>query len=533
MLSGDISFRDVRVRQSGISGSGACRRAQSPRVSRRDNIPVVTTGREGLQEVVDDLAGAFAREQGLAGLGVGIVRDGGLVHSVGIGHASIAGQHPLTSESVFRVGSISKTFTALAIMRLVADGRVDLDGPVNEYLRHYRVETPPGAPPVRLRHLLTHTSGIGELRHYSDVLRPFFGMGVLPDRPVPSLAEYYAPALHTEVPAGRKWAYANHGFATLGAVVEDLTDERFADYMRREILDPLGMTGSDFVRNERVAGRLCEGYARRRGLNKPVRYLDIIPSPAGSLFSSVDDMARYIAALCDGSGKVLDAALLDQMMCPQFSIDPRLPAMGLAFFLSDIDGRRIVGHDGGVNGFVSYLRVAPDDGVGVVAFTNSANVRVTLAIDRFGDELLRAALAARTAGKVNAVPEVEATPSIWPELCGTYGLQRGLNTNLRPWMLIGGEVEVFVRDDQLALRCFAGPARGPAPLRPVDASDPKRFDVDLGPVSIDIAFTDGAIHIGPPLNVTLTRRNYSYRHRSRVAAICAAALAVIAISRRH
>jgi len=491
----------------------------------------VTTGREGLQEVVDDLAEAFAREYGLAGLGVGVVRDGELVHTVGIGHASIAEQRPVTSGSVFRLGSISKTFTGIAIMQLVAGGRVDLDGPVNEYLRHYRVETPPVAPPVTVRHLLTHTSGIGELRRSSDVLRPFIGMGVAPDRPMPTFGEYYAPILRAGVPAGRKWAYANHGFATLGAVVEDVTRERFVDYMRREILDPLGMTGSDFVRNERVAERLCEGYARRRGRNKPVRYLDIIPSPAGSLFSSVDDMARYMSVLCDGGGKVLDTELLDEMMSPQFRIDSRLPAMGLAFFLSDVDGHRVVGHDGGVTGFVSYLRVAPDDGVGVVAFTNSTNMKVALAIDRFGDELLRAALAAPSAASVR--PQVEESPGVWPELCGTYGLQPGLNTNLRPWMLLGGEVEVFARDDHLALRCFAGPARGPARLRPVDPSDPKRFDVDLGPASIDVAFTEEAIHIGPPLNVTLTRRNYNFSRRSRVAAISAAALAVIAISRRR
>lgn len=489
----------------------------------------MTADRAGLHDVVDDLAAAFAREHGLAGLAVGVVRDGELVHTTGIGHASIAEQRPVTSRSVFRVGSISKTFTGIAIMRLVAEGRVDLDGPVNEYLRHFRVETPPGAPPVTLRHLLTHTSGIGELRHYSDLRRPFIGMAVKPGRPVPTFGEYYAPALRAEVPAGQKWAYANHGFATLGAVVEDVTEERFAGYVRREILDPLGMKGSDFVRNERVAGELCEGYARRRGgRNKPVRYLEIIPSPAGSLFSSVDDMARYIAALCDGGGKVLDAQVLYEMMSPQFRIDPRLPAMGLAFFLSEVAGHRVVGHDGGINGFVSYLRVAPDDRVGVVAFTNSANMKITLAIDRFGEELLRAALAAGRPGA-----RVDETPSVWPDLCGTYGLRPGLNTNARAWMFLGGEVEVFVSDDHLALRAFAGPARAPARLRPVDASDPDRLEVDVGPVSIGVAFTDGAIHLGVPLNVTLYQRDHSFRRRGRVAATAAAALAVTAFSRRR
>ena len=135
-----------------------------------------------------------------------------------------------------------------------------------------------------------------------------------------------------------------------------------------------------------------------------MRYLDIIPSPAGSLFSSVHDMAHYIAALCDGGRGVIPPRLLDEMMRPQFSIDARLPAMGLAFFLGDIDGHRVVSHDGGVNGFVSYLKVAPDDGVGVVVFTNSNTFKISMAIDGFGDDVLRAALGTRgAAGRARPV----------------------------------------------------------------------------------------------------------------------------------
>jgi CubicO group peptidase (beta-lactamase class C family) len=491
----------------------------------------MTAGRTALQDVVDEFAAAFARQHGLAGLAVGIVRDGQLVHTIDIGHASIERQLPVTPQSVFRVGSISKTFTAIAVMQLVDGGRVDLDRPVNEYLRHYRVDGPPQAEPVTLRHLLTHTAGIGELRRYTDVFQPFIGMAVPPGQAMPSFAEYYAPSLRAEVPPGQKWAYANHGFTTIGAVIEDVTGERFADYVRREILDPLGMTGSDFVRNERVADELCDGYARKRDRNKPVRYLDIIPSPAGSLFSSVSDLARYVAALANGGAPILGAARLDEMMRPHFRIDPRLAAMGLAFFLSDVDGHRVAGHDGGVPGFVSYLRVAPDDGVAVVVLTNSNNMKISMAIDRFGDELLRNALATRGGPRVSAA--VAESRDVWPELRGSYGLRPGLNTNLRPWMMLGGEVEVFEAGDHLALRCFAGPVRAPARLRPVDENDPRRFTGDLGPMSIDVVFGDGAVHLGPPLNVSLFRRDYSFRERARAAAMLAGGVALLAVIRRR
>ncbi|MEO7370256.1 MAG: serine hydrolase domain-containing protein, partial [Ilumatobacteraceae bacterium] len=336
--------------------------------------------------------GRFADDHGVAGLAAGIVRDGRLVHAVTIGHSSIAGNRPVTARSVFRAGSISKILTAIAVMQLVADGRVDLDGPVNDHLSEFSINTPVGSRPVTVRDLLTHTSGIGELRRWSDIARPSIGMAVAPDRPMPSLGDYYAPALQAGVPAGQKWSYANHGFAVLGAVVEHVTGKSFAQYVRDAILDPLAMTGSDFSRSDRVSAELCDGYAIGRRGNKAVRYMDIIPGPAGALFTNLDDMARFIGVLCDEGGNILDAASLGMMISPQFHVDTRLPAMGLAFFLSNLAGHRVVSHDGGVDGFISHLRVAPDDGAGVIVFTNSASTEISMAIDRLGDELLQVVL---------------------------------------------------------------------------------------------------------------------------------------------
>ena len=480
---------------------------------------------------VDESARRFAQEHGLAGLAVGIVRGGELVHVTALGESSIEPQRPVTARSVFRVGSISKLFTGIAVLQLVAEGRLDLDGPVNDHLRGFSIDPPAGAPAVTPRHLLTHTSGIGELRRYSDIVRPFIGMAVAPELPIPSFAEYYAPKLRAEVPAGRKWAYSNHGVATLGAVIETVTGERFADYMRRRILDPLGMSSSDFSRSERVSAELCDGHARTHGRNKRVRYLDIIPGPAGSLFSSVEDMARFVTAVCNGGDNILDRSSLDEMMSPQFRIHPRLPAMGLSFFISDLDGHRVVSHDGGVSGFVSHVRVAPDDGVGIVVLTNSANMKIGMAIDRFGAELLQMTLPTsptRRVGRADTLSVGSADPKL--ELTGAYGLRPGLNTNARSWMYLGGEVEVLSHHGHLAFRSFTGPARKPVRLQPVEGGDELLFEVDVASMTLDVAFSDGAIHLGPPLNVTLVRRKHGFRWRSRVVPVVATVLIAAALA---
>jgi CubicO group peptidase (beta-lactamase class C family) len=162
-----------------------------------------------------------------AGLAVGVVRDGSLAwfHSHGV--ADIASNTPVGEDTVFRVASISKTFTAIAVRQLWEQGLVDLDVPADRYLRAYRlIPAQPTFRPATLRHLLTHTAGVGELRRPFDLFRPYFGEGVKVGRRVPSLAEYYRRGLRLEIEPGTQWLYGDYGFATLGQVVEDVTGTR-------------------------------------------------------------------------------------------------------------------------------------------------------------------------------------------------------------------------------------------------------------------------------------------------------------------
>jgi CubicO group peptidase (beta-lactamase class C family) len=155
------------------------------------------------------------------GLAVGVIADGGLAWFHGHGVADVGAKAPITEDTVFRIGSITKTFTAIAVMQLWERGLVDLDAPANDYLRSFRlILVRPNVRPATVRHLLTHTAGVGYWRRVSDLLQPGVGSGVRAARSgAPPLEDYYRRGLPVEVEPGTKWAYSNHGFAALGQIV--------------------------------------------------------------------------------------------------------------------------------------------------------------------------------------------------------------------------------------------------------------------------------------------------------------------------
>ena len=480
------------------------------------------------------------------GLAVGVVGRGGLEFFEGFGVADTARGTPITQDTVFRIGSISKTFTAIAVMRLRDRGLLDLDDPVGRHLRSYRLAAARRSfQPTTIRHLLTHTGGIGELRGLADLFRPTIGLALPRDRTAPSLADYYRGELRVEVEPGTKWAYANHGFATLGQLVEDVSGEPFASYMREHIFGPLGMGRTDFTRTAPIQDHLAIGYALRKQGLKAVKDRDIAIQPAGSIFSTTADMARYAAALLGGDGgqePFLRPEILAEMFSPQYRPDPRLPGIGLSFLRGDVGGHHTVGHDGGWPGFISTMVVAPDDGLAVLAFTNAGSVTPA----RVSDAVLREMLGVAADGPRLDVPE---HPDVWAGICGWYGPDPGPLTNARVRMLMGAGAEVVVREGHLVLRGLT-----PAPrlrkgfrLHADDPADPYLFRLDLTDLGLGtwpVAFSrngDGtvaALHLGS-MPMSLAKRP-GYRNPARLAAagagaagVASAAAAVRAITRRR
>lgn len=472
-------------------GPGVCERRSRPRGQPDDRggraLVARAAGRRGALERIlgqaDEWIIAAMNEHTLPGLGVGIVHGGESVYARGFGLAEIERETPVTPKTVFRVGSITKTMTAIGLMQLWEQGKFDLEDPVDDYLGSCRIEQPDStaAPPITFRHLLTHTSGVRELRKVTDLFRPMIGFGAKPDGPVPTCAEYYAGGLRPTIYPGTKWAYSNHGFNVLGQLVEDISGEPLADYMRNNVFDPLGMKSTDYLRSERVREGLAQGYRFSRGRLQPVKYMELVVRGAGSVFSTVEDMCRYAAALLRGGanehGRVLEPGTLGLMMEPHYRLDERLPSMGLAFVLDRFDRHRVAGHDGGLPGFVSSMLLAPDDDVGVVAFANTSFVSAwSVTPHNIADDLLRRMLDVPDPHSRLPRRDVLESRHLWPELCGFYGSERGLNTNARIWLMYAGEIEVFVKGKHLAMRTLVGPLRKGVRLYPIDAEDPLAFE---------------------------------------------------------
>ena len=279
-----------------------------------------------------------------AGLAAGVVCGGSLLWLAGLGVADAASNAPVTQDTVFRIGSITKTFTAIAVMQLHEQGLVDLEAPANDYLRTVQlVPARASFRPATVRHLLTHTAGIGYWRRLSDLFQPGVGSGVRAGQAgAQALADYYRTGLLVEVEPGTKWVYSNHGFAVLGQLIEDVSGQPLGRYLRGHIFEPLGMEHTDLTRSGRVRPGLATGYVLRPGGLKPVADREVPTPGGGGMYSTPADLARYLAALLRGGagehGPALRPATVASMFLPHFQPDPRLPGMGLAFELGEETG---------------------------------------------------------------------------------------------------------------------------------------------------------------------------------------------------
>jgi CubicO group peptidase (beta-lactamase class C family) len=417
-----------------------------------------------------------------AGLAVAVITDGGLAWFHGHGLADVAAKTPMTEDTVFRIGSITKTFTAVAVMQLWEQGLVDLDTPANDYLRTFRlVPKKSNLSPATVRHLLTHTAGVGYLRQLSDLLQPGVGSGDRAGRSgAPPLAQYYRRGLPVEIEPGTKWVYSNHGFAALGQIVEDVSGQPLDRHLRDRIFDPLGMEHTDLIRSERVRACLATGYVlRSRGL-KEVADREVPTPGGGGMYSTTADIARYVAALLGRAGNehgsVLRPETVATMFRPHFQPDPRVPGMGLAFELGQEADHRTVGKTGILSGFHSAIALAPEKGIGVIVLSNTGGLDGRGAPTPLATMLLRLLLGL----SVDPIRiDIPSRPETWDEICGWYGLPPGPVTNLFLRALMGAGAEVVVQGGHLMLKPLTPiPAmRRGFRLYPDDPDDPWVFRI--------------------------------------------------------
>ncbi len=489
-----------------------------------------------LAAAVDELLNRRAT----VGLAVGIVRDGRLDWFRGDGVADIDSGRPITADTGFRIASITKTFTAVAIAQLWESGRIDLDAPAEQYLRSFRlVPARPEHRPATVRQLLTHTAGLGELAHPAGAFRPDFGEGVPAGERVPTLAEFYAGRLQLRAEPGTRFVYNNHGPATLGQIVEDVTGQSLRSYLRTNVFEPLGMADTDLRRTDRVRAILATGYEIGRHGVRRVEDREMATSGAAAAFSTPADMARYLAALLDTGGPVLSPATTAELFAPQYQPHPRIPGVGLGFFRDELGGQPVVGHQGTYPGYHSRILLAPGRGAAAMAFTNGAN----------GADFWLPVAVSRLLGLIIGAPpptvhtDAAQRPHLWAELCGWYGVDAAV-TDVRLRGIMGLGIEVYVAAGRLMLR-FLNPvpalARG-LPLLPDDPADPYVFAVELGDSGLDpmrVVFERGPDGTAARLHldlmpVTLERRPDAANPRRWGLAGAAAlgAAAAVAVARR-
>lgn len=312
------------------------------------------------QEIVD-VARTGMDELNVPGIALGIVSDG-KEETVGLGVTSLDNPLEVTDETLFQIGSITKTYTATAIMRLVEQGTVALDKPVRTYLPEFRLADEDVASRVTVRQLLTHTGGW--LGDYFDDLGP--GDDALA-RIVERLADL--PQL---TPLGEVWSYNNSAFYLAGRVIEVVTGTPFERALHELVLDPLGLEHSFFFADEVITRRFAVGH----NLNEEKETVVARPwaigraaHPAGGIVCSVGDLLRYARLWIDG-GDLLKPESVAEMLRPQVPIGGDIDAVGLAWMLRTLDGVKTIGHGGGTKGQVSWLAIAPEQGFALVVLTN-------------------------------------------------------------------------------------------------------------------------------------------------------------------
>jgi CubicO group peptidase (beta-lactamase class C family) len=348
------------------------------------------------------------------GLAVGIVKDSKLVWSGYFGYSNIEKKQAVADTTIFRIGSISKTMTAVAMMQLSEDGKFQVDDPVDYYAPHPIYHQKYSCcPKVTFMNIFTHTSGGGEYRSLGLAFEHLF---LKPGKSRRSLENLFKRGIHTRICPEDKWAYCNYCVASLGLILENITGESFEDYTNAHIFKPLGMTSSGFYEKDISISNLAQGYDFKNGQWKPADPVVIEAVPAGNAYSTVNDISRYMIALLD-NGKIKDFILLKpetvkDMLAVHYQLDPRLPGMGISFMLRDsFFGHRVAGHPGGIPGFTAQMTLAPDDKLGVVVLNNAG----TGAPSEIAAGILRI-LFDYSEPKRNFA----TAKNLWPKLAGAY-----------------------------------------------------------------------------------------------------------------
>ena len=330
---------------------------------------------------IEKAVSAFMTANSVPGISVAVVQNGQPVWSAGFGMSDLEDFTPATSSTLYRLGSISKPITAVAILQLYERGKLDLDAPVQKYCPAF----PQKDSPITSRQLLAHVGGI---RHYNKD-----GKGDVPD----DSARHFATmeeSLHlfaSDPPLskpGTQFHYSTYGYTLLGCVLEGAASQKYTDFVRENVFRPAAMEHTQADDFFAVVPHRTRWYHRDK--TGAVRNAGVLDSsykiPGGGLISSADDMANFEAAIL--ADKLVKRTTRDLMWTVAQPTEGKPSHYALGWFVADKFGVRTAGHSGGQQGTDTDIIIVPDRGLGVVVLANMDNV----ATNRPAEEILKIVL---------------------------------------------------------------------------------------------------------------------------------------------
>ncbi|MBK8067979.1 MAG: beta-lactamase family protein [Rhodanobacteraceae bacterium] len=368
-----------------------------------------------LQARVDAIVHSLQREHDLAALTVSVVRDDTLWLAQGYGLADVASARPVVAETtLFRIGSVSKTFIWTAVMMLAERGQIDLDADVNRYLKTVRIADAFGVP-VTMRQLMHHRAG------FEDSLRLF----TVRDDDPRTLAELLAEQQPARVYApGLRTSYSNWGSALAAQIVADISGKPYGEFLQGEILDPLGMRATTFVApsrlDEATRALLATGYKEDQGALGLQDFMQIGAYwPAGGIASTATDMARWMRFHLNGGEldgvRLMTADTHARMWTRAYDDRPEAPDLAHGFQDRRYQGLRLLGHGGATSAFYSNLVLVPELKLGIFVSQSSRQSRLLMnqLPEMIVDEI-------RGTGFQPALAAGSAEPGALSDLAGTY-----------------------------------------------------------------------------------------------------------------
>ena len=343
-----------------------------------------------------------------------VVKDGKTVLRKAYGMADVGKGARMTPDMALRLGSITKQFTAAGILMLAEEGKLSVDDDITKYLPDY----PTQGKKITIEHLLTHTSGI-----VSYTSQPGFRARMTQDLSVAQMIDSFKNE-PLEFEPGSRYRYNNSGYFLLGAIIEKISGQPYAKFVEQRIFVPLGMTHTAYEGFERSKGPAAAGHtAAEHGYAPPIRVSMSQPYAAGALVSTVDDLARWDAAI--GSGKLLKPASWNKAFTSYRLSDDKETNYGYGWEVTQLQGVPAIGHGGGIPGFSTYAMRVPEQKLYVAVLTNSDSGPVNPGM-----------VARKAAGVAIGKPyrdfkEVALEPAALDAFNGSYEVEKGVQRVFR------------------------------------------------------------------------------------------------------